>query len=295
LGCELATAVGYLELLWHFTAEFAPQGDIGKYDDRRIEAAMGFLPHAKRKSGRLVLALIDSHWIDQDPTCRLRVHHWADHCESNVHVKLSKSGRKVIPNVGNGHLSTSQRPANDQLMTNQSPTKPLQEAGNELSTESDQSLTEISDTKNAACLALPSLALPSHSLALPPAATPAREPDQNPPPPTPNARWKTDETFVVFKNRYQQTGAALIEPDFNKAFEYCWKTLDWEQKADRVKALEVHFDEYVGDPRFVPKPLAFLEQEWQRPVKPLARRVNGASAKAEEINREWENLGRDKH
>ena len=45
--------------------------------------------------------------------------------------------------------------------------------------------------------------------------------------------------------------------------------LDFEQKRARTESLEVHMAEYREDPRFVPKPLKFLESEWQRPLRPL--------------------------
>jgi len=47
LGEQLATAVGILEMLWHFTAEVTPAGDIGKYTPRHIARHIGW-------SGRLV-------------------------------------------------------------------------------------------------------------------------------------------------------------------------------------------------------------------------------------------------
>ena len=97
---------------------------------------------------------------------------------------------------------------------------------------------------------------------------------------------ENDPTFAQFVERYMHTGAAMIETDFSAAFEYCWKTLDWEQKAQRVAALELHFDEYQNNPRFVTKPLAFLEREWQRPVKPPAR--SAAANRQDEINRQWD-------
>ena len=40
LKVKRPTALGYLELLWHFTAVYAPEGDIGRYSDKRIEGAM---------------------------------------------------------------------------------------------------------------------------------------------------------------------------------------------------------------------------------------------------------------
>jgi len=47
LGCDRPTAVGYLELLWHITAKYTPQGDIGRYSDRRIEAALDWVGRGK--------------------------------------------------------------------------------------------------------------------------------------------------------------------------------------------------------------------------------------------------------
>ena len=61
LKVKIPTAVGYLELLWHFTAEFTPQGDIGKYDDKWIEAAL----YWGGKEGRLIEALVQSRWLDR--------------------------------------------------------------------------------------------------------------------------------------------------------------------------------------------------------------------------------------
>ena len=81
-------------------------------------------------------------------------------------------------------------------------------------------------------------------------------------------RWRANEDYVRFTVQYQTTGAALIDDDFSEAYEFCWIKLDWEQKLARVKALDNHLGEYAANPRFVPKPLAFLEKEWKRPVRP---------------------------
>ena len=40
LKVKRPAALGYLQLLWDFTAEYAPEGDIGRYSDSRIEAAL---------------------------------------------------------------------------------------------------------------------------------------------------------------------------------------------------------------------------------------------------------------
>lgn len=91
LGQSIPTAIGYLELLWHFTAEFAPQGDIGRYDDRRIEAAL----HWKGRRGSLVSALLQAGWVDAgtpgDLSPRLVTHDWTDHCEDSVRKRLQRN------------------------------------------------------------------------------------------------------------------------------------------------------------------------------------------------------------
>lgn len=94
---------------------------------------------------------------------------------------------------------------------------------------------------------------------------------QKNPLPFTNDRWKRDEAYARLVVDYLATGAALIDADFSKAYELCWKTLDFEQRLQRVESLKRHADEYRGEPRFVPHPLKFLETEWERPVKPKAR------------------------
>jgi len=96
LECELATAVGLLELLWHFTADFAPQGDIGRFTDQRIEAACGWngesenerakrlhLPRWNRQ-GVLIQALVGAGWLDRSDEHRLVVHDWHIHADNTV-------------------------------------------------------------------------------------------------------------------------------------------------------------------------------------------------------------------
>ena len=125
-----AEACGHLELLWHFTAEFAPQGDIGKYSPARIEAACDWYG----KPGRLVEAFTTSGWVEvADATTHqwvgmesnttkrvvLVVHDWHDHCEDSVRKKLKRHGlcflsirRKV---TGQSQTLSATRPDNGSL------------------------------------------------------------------------------------------------------------------------------------------------------------------------------------
>src|ERR1039458_5369832 len=92
LGIRRAHAVGHLELLFHFAAEFAPEGDVGRFSDKRIAAALdwGGAP------GKLVSALVDSGWLDPHPTARLVVHDWGEHADHATLQKLSRAGKKPI-------------------------------------------------------------------------------------------------------------------------------------------------------------------------------------------------------
>jgi hypothetical protein len=98
-------AVGLLESLWHFTSEYAKQGDIGRFSDEQIAAAIDW----QGDSAQLVRALVETHWCDECTTstlmcapnahesapctqCRLRVHDWAQHCDDGVHTVLARAG-----------------------------------------------------------------------------------------------------------------------------------------------------------------------------------------------------------
>jgi len=87
LRVKLPTAVGYLELLWHFTAEFAPQGDIGRFADQRIEAAISW----PGSPGNLASALVEAGWLDRNEEHRLVVHDWHDHADDAVRKRLSRA------------------------------------------------------------------------------------------------------------------------------------------------------------------------------------------------------------
>lgn len=85
-----ALAVGYLELLWHFTARYAPQGDIGKFDDATIAKACSY----QGDPSRLVSAMCAVGWLEVSPRCRLGVHDWHEHADETVRKSLQ---RKHLP------------------------------------------------------------------------------------------------------------------------------------------------------------------------------------------------------
>ena len=122
LKCSRPEAVGFLELLWHFAAEFAPQGDIGRFDDDRIEAALYWNHTRWRKRGDLIRALTTSGWVDIDTPSglhqevintasggdhhpintasdlyhRLIIHDWGEHADESVRKRIARAGLSFV-------------------------------------------------------------------------------------------------------------------------------------------------------------------------------------------------------
>lgn len=92
LQCTRPEAIGYLTLLWDFTAEYAIQGDIGKHANGAITRACDYQGDPEK----FIQALVDSRWLDADPDYRLLVHDWAEHCERWVKLKIQKIGKSFI-------------------------------------------------------------------------------------------------------------------------------------------------------------------------------------------------------
>jgi hypothetical protein len=79
-------AVGILESLWHFTAQYTPAGDVGKHTDQAIAFHIGW----ENAPETLLNALCASRWIDKNAHCRLYVHDWHEHAEDSVHITLTR-------------------------------------------------------------------------------------------------------------------------------------------------------------------------------------------------------------
>jgi len=88
LKINRAWACGILELMWGFTRDFAPQGDIGRFDDQSIARATLWLKDANVLVGHLV----GSKWLDRSEKFRLVVHDWQEHCDEYTKKKLKRSG-----------------------------------------------------------------------------------------------------------------------------------------------------------------------------------------------------------
>lgn len=80
LGLRRYQVVGVLESLWHFAANYAKRGDIGKWSDVELAKAIDWDGDATV----LITALVDSGYIDRCGVNRLVIHDWADHADQTV-------------------------------------------------------------------------------------------------------------------------------------------------------------------------------------------------------------------
>ena len=72
---------GLLEALWHFTAAYAKRGDIGRWTDQQIAAALEW---DRTSPEELIDALVRCKFLDQCKTHRLVVHDWQTHADQTV-------------------------------------------------------------------------------------------------------------------------------------------------------------------------------------------------------------------
>jgi hypothetical protein len=88
LNCTIAQAIGHVSLLIDWTADYAIQGDVGKWPNGAIARASGWEGDAEE----FVLCCIASGWLDEHQIHRLILHDWPDHAERWVKAKLTAAG-----------------------------------------------------------------------------------------------------------------------------------------------------------------------------------------------------------
>lgn len=80
LNLKRYQAVGLLESLWHFAASYAKRGDIGKWSNSEIAAAIDW----EGDPDELITALVASNFLDECDEFRLLVHDWKEHADQTV-------------------------------------------------------------------------------------------------------------------------------------------------------------------------------------------------------------------
>lgn len=79
-------------MLWHFTAKYAPAGDIGRWTDDAISRACDWTGDPST----FVLALESCRWIDRlSNDARYMIHDWHDHAEDAVHMALGRTRKRM--------------------------------------------------------------------------------------------------------------------------------------------------------------------------------------------------------
>ena len=162
LGISLPAAVGTMELLWQWTADNLPRGDIGRSEDWEIARAV----YWEGDPQELMLGLVAEAWIDAHPVHRFIIHDWPEHCEDSVHTKLARA-REFFADGKRprcGKLGGAERDAVENFYRN-NPQNEGQNCGNLHATQSEQlSLTLAHDVRVKGAqkdLAKPSQAKPS--------------------------------------------------------------------------------------------------------------------------------------
>lgn len=90
LGEEITTARGIMESLWLMAADLAPRGDIGKFTDEEIVAALHWQGlHSSLTPTQIIEAIVKARFLDHDETHRYLIHDWPSHCDEYVHRKLA--------------------------------------------------------------------------------------------------------------------------------------------------------------------------------------------------------------
>lgn len=110
LSVSKAQAIGHIELLWHFAARHTPQGDLGKYQDQWIEAALDWAG----APGRLLEAMVETGWIKRDPVYRYVIADWRQHADAAVRRRLRRLNLPFIGDSSNGLALVRPKPKSKQ-------------------------------------------------------------------------------------------------------------------------------------------------------------------------------------
>lgn len=89
-GMSYRETIATVELLWLFTMEQTPQGDLGKWTDADIETACDW----NDEPGFLVACLIEAVLLDPCTAHRLVVHDWADHAPEFLQKREGRAQKR---------------------------------------------------------------------------------------------------------------------------------------------------------------------------------------------------------
>lgn len=85
-------AVGILDTLFNFTAQYCPDGFIGKWKNEEIAVFLDY----KSDCDELFKALVESEYLDFDDNGLLHVHDWEDHKPRYVKDREAKANKRAV-------------------------------------------------------------------------------------------------------------------------------------------------------------------------------------------------------
>jgi len=158
LNISRPVAVGTLELLWQATAEYAPQGDIGKFTDEEIAALVEW-QHPSITPKDFVRTLCDIRWLDPSTRHRLIIHDWHQHAPDYLRKRLSRAG---LDFYGKGRVrrSADNGVQNDVSGAARPPTQPNHAVPNPTMPNQEKDSFASASAKPAATKAIPIVFLP---------------------------------------------------------------------------------------------------------------------------------------
>lgn len=128
LKCSYPCVIGHLELLWKFTAQHSPRGNLGKWPDSAIASACGW----EGEASEFCAALVAAGYVDTHPSERFVVHDWKEHCPQWVRAQLAKSSLTFVSTTTTELSSVASSVSSSEPSTIPSLAKPSQESKNKI-------------------------------------------------------------------------------------------------------------------------------------------------------------------
>ncbi len=92
--------------------------------------------------------------------------------------------------------------------------------------------------------------------------------------------WNTDPQFAAFMERYRELNRGYYaDGDYQKAYDFVWRSLSTEERLARMAALKTHTPEFRANFEYMPTPRNYLETNWERSAKPQSRTAEVSAKK----------------
>ena len=122
LGTSIPTAIGHLNLLWHFALKFAPDGDLSRFDSAEI--ADGCMWEGTPET--LCEALETCEWIDRADEGNCAIHDWNDY--GGKYVQRKESNAQRMRETRANHKQDTKKPRAKHVQRTSNARAPLEES-----------------------------------------------------------------------------------------------------------------------------------------------------------------------